>query len=48
VIDWRPTDPFHVFSVDIESAAYISFGEDKRLLRWTPAGGEERLTHPDG
>lgn len=48
VIDWRPTDPFHVFAVNIESAAYISFGEGKRLLRWTPAGGEERPKHPDG
>lgn len=47
VIDWRPTDPFHVFSVDIESAAYISFGEGRRVLRWTPRGGLERLAHPD-
>jgi pyridoxamine 5'-phosphate oxidase-like protein len=47
-IDWRPADPFHVFSVEIEAAAYISFGPGKRLLRWTPNDGQERLPHPEG
>ena len=46
-IDWRPTDPFHVFSVDIQSASYVSFGDDQRVLRWTPDRGLERLRHPD-
>jgi hypothetical protein len=48
VINWRPSDPFHVFAVDITSAGYISFGEGARVLRWTPGGGEERLAHPEG
>ena len=47
-IDWRPTDPFHVFAVDIASAGYISFGEDRRVLRWSPEHGLERLRHPEG
>jgi hypothetical protein len=47
VIDWRPTDPFHVFAVDILSASYISFGDGRRLLRWKPDVGEEELTHPE-
>lgn len=46
-IDWRPTDPFHVFAVDILSASYISFGKDSRLLRWTPGQGEQELHHPE-
>jgi hypothetical protein len=46
-IDWRPTDPFHVFSVDILSAAYISFGEEHTVLRWSPERGLERMRHPD-
>jgi hypothetical protein len=46
-IDWRPTEPYPLWAVDVESAAYISFGEGHRLLRWSPAGGLERLRHPD-
>ena len=46
-IDWRPTDPFHVFAVDILMASYISFGENERLLRWSPGRGIEQLPHPD-
>jgi hypothetical protein len=48
VINWRPTDPFHVFALDIESAGYISFGEGARVLRWSPERGPERLPHPEG
>ena len=47
LIQWRPTEPYHLFKVDIQSAGYISFGNDRRLLRWTPARGVERLTHPE-
>ena len=46
-IDWRPEEPLPLFSVDIESAGYITFGDDRRVLRWTPAKGVERLAHPD-
>ena len=46
-INWRPPEPYPLWSVDVQSAAYISFGEGRRLLRWTPAGGLERLRHPD-
>ena len=46
-IGWRPSDPYHLFAVDVESAGYISFGEERRLLRWTPAAGVEVLKHPD-
>jgi hypothetical protein len=46
-IDWRPPEPYPLFSVDVESAGYISFGEGRRLLRWSPDRGLERLRHPD-
>src|SRR5438552_18631609 len=25
-IDWRPSEPYHLFAVDIESAAFVIFG----------------------
>jgi hypothetical protein len=46
-IQWRPTEPFHLFEVGIESAGFISFGTDRRLMRWSPEGGVEVLPHPD-
>ena len=39
-IDWRPTEPFHLFSLDVESAAFVVYEEDEqRTTRWTPAEG---------
>jgi Pyridoxamine 5'-phosphate oxidase len=46
-IGWRPTEPYPLFAIDLDSASYISFGERRRLLRWTPEHGTERLRHPD-
>jgi len=46
-IGWRPEEPYPLFGVDVESASYISFGERRRLLRWTPEGGVRELRHPD-
>jgi hypothetical protein len=46
-IDWRPPEPFHLFAVEIESAAFIRFGPERQALRWTAAAGERRLRHPD-
>ena len=41
------TEPFHVFALDVHKAAYISFGEQRRMERWTPDAGLEVLRHPD-
>jgi hypothetical protein len=46
-INWRPEEPYPLFALEVESAAYISFGDGHRLLRWSLAGGLERLRHPD-
>jgi hypothetical protein len=46
-IGWRPSEPFHLFAVDIESAGFISFGEARQMLRWSPGRGTERLAHPE-
>jgi hypothetical protein len=46
-INWRPTEPYHLFRLEIESAGFISFGEDRKLLRWTANGGVESLKHPE-
>ena len=46
-IGWRPDEPYPLYSVDIDSAAYISFGDKHRLIRWTATGGVEELRHPD-
>jgi hypothetical protein len=46
-IDWRPIDPYPLFAVDIERAAYIDFADDHRLLHWSAERGVEELLHPD-
>ena len=46
-IQWRPSDPYHLFAVEIESAGFISFGTDRRLMRWSADEGLEVLRHPD-
>jgi hypothetical protein len=46
-IDWRPSEPYHLFSFDIARAGFISFGKDQKLLRWSRQTGIEVLRHPD-
>jgi Pyridoxamine 5'-phosphate oxidase len=45
---WRPDDEeFHVFSIDIEEAAYARFGEgDPTIYSWRPGGDLRRLRTP--
>ncbi|MCK6565685.1 MAG: hypothetical protein L6Q80_13205, partial [Dehalococcoidia bacterium] len=34
-MNWRPEGPAHVFTIDIEAAAYVVFEQEKmRMLRW--------------
>ena len=46
-IEWRPIDPFPLFTVDIERAVYIDFADSHRMIRWSPGRGVEELLHPD-
>ncbi len=47
IINWRPSEPFHVFALDVRRASYIAFGEKRRMVRWTVEGGVEELRHPE-
>jgi hypothetical protein len=42
-IDWRPTEPFHLFALDAERAGYTAFGDDPHALAWDPERGLRRL-----
>ena len=42
-IDWEPDEPnYHLFAIDVESAGFIIFGEERYGLAWDPAGGLRR------
>jgi hypothetical protein len=45
-IAWRPTEPFHLFALDVQGAAFIRFGAEALVLRWAPSDGEKTLRHP--
>ena len=47
-INWRPTEPYHAFAVDLERAGFISFGKDRRMMRWSIESGVEVLHYPEG
>ena len=45
-IAWRPTGDFHLFSLDIEEAAFVIYeGDEQRTTRWTK---EEGVTYKVG
>ena len=47
-IDWAPEEPeFHLFSLDVESAAYIVFGERRDVMTWDAVRGLRHLPFPD-
>lgn len=41
-IDWEPTDPFHLFAIDVESAAFVIFAPESYTIAWDPARGTRR------
>jgi len=45
-IDWRPDEPFHLFSLDIEEASFVSFGEERLVLTWSFGKGLRRGRAP--
>jgi len=47
-IDWEPEEPnYHCFAMDVESAAYIVFGDDRRVTTWDGERGLRRLPFPE-
>ncbi len=46
-IDWRPKEPYHLFSVDVESAAFLIFGTQRLGIKWQPDRGFVRWTLPE-
>lgn len=47
-IDWAPDEPaYHLFSLDIDQAGFISFGEgNQRCMAWDPIRGLRDVPHP--
>jgi hypothetical protein len=42
-IDWEPAEPnFHLFAIDVESAGFVIFGEERYGLAWDPRRGLRR------
>ena len=42
-IDWEPEEPnYHLFALDVESAGFVVFGEDRFGLAWDPERGLRR------
>ena len=41
-IDWEPQEPFHLFAMDVRSAGYIVFGEERYGMAWDPERGLRR------
>jgi hypothetical protein len=47
-IDWAPDEPdYHLFSLDIDQAGFISFGEgNQRCMTWDLVRGLRDVPHP--
>ena len=43
-IDWEPPEPYHLFAVDVESAGFVVFGEERFGMAWDPERGLRRWT----
>jgi hypothetical protein len=42
-LDWAPDEPhYHLFAVDIESAGFVVFGDERYGLAWDPERGLRR------
>lgn len=41
-IDWEPPGPFHLFAIDIDSAAFVIFSPESYAMAWDPDRGTRR------
>jgi hypothetical protein len=47
-IDWAPDEPdYHLFSLDVERAGFIAFGDNARVMAWDVERGYREPKHPD-
>jgi hypothetical protein len=47
-IDWEPAEPeYHLFAIDVDSAGFVTFAEERYGLAWNPDGGLRRWKIPD-
>jgi hypothetical protein len=47
-IDWAPDEPeYHLFSLDVEQAGFIAFGDNARVMAWDVERGYREPKHPD-
>lgn len=47
-IDWQPKEPYHLFSLDIEEAAFVRFEEKIwESWHWTPETGLRKEVRPN-
>jgi hypothetical protein len=47
-IDWAPDEPnFHLFSLDVDEAAFIRFGNEPAAMHWDERHGFREIRHPD-
>jgi hypothetical protein len=47
-IDWAPDEPdYHLFSLDVAQAGFISFGDNRRIMAWDDERGYREPKHPD-
>jgi hypothetical protein len=46
-IDWEPQEPFHLFALEVDSAGFVIFGDERYSLAWDPARGLRRSQQRD-
>jgi hypothetical protein len=47
-IDWQPTEPYHLFSLDVTEAAFVRFtAEFQDIWRWSPSAGLRKEQKPN-
>ena len=47
-IDWEPAEPnYHLFALDVDSAGFVIFGEERYSLAWDPERGLRRSSQRD-
>lgn len=47
-IDWQPTEPYHLYSLDVTEAAFIRFTDEfQHIWRWDPSAGLRQEQKPN-